>query len=126
MAEVEYVKCKTGFDKVAHTMEKCKGDTFFQRLQTVGAFLNECQSKTDMVQDMKVEANEQPLQNNNGKRKLQMDKKLNTWLIETDGTKKAISCCEIAEQYDSYEKGIIKRLRTGIDSGADISTVELN
>jgi len=27
--------------------------------------------------------------NNSGKRKVQMDKKLNTWIIEADGTKKA-------------------------------------
>jgi len=64
--------------------------------------------------------------NNSGKRKVQMDKKLNTWIIEADGTKKAISCREIAEQFDSYENGIIKRLRMGIDSGADISTIELD
>ena len=70
---------------------------------------------------------EQPLQNGNGdNRKLMMDKKLRTWLVEADGTKKPISCREIAEQFDSYEKGIIRRLRAGIDSGADISTVELN
>ncbi len=64
--------------------------------------------------------------NGNGGRKLQMDRKLRTWLIEAEGTKKEISCREIAEQYDSSQKGIIKRLRAGIDSGADFSTVELN
>ena len=93
----------------------------------------------------KVEANEQPLtsldwlstplEGGNGKRRLQMDKKLNTWLVEADGTRKAISCREIAMQFDSFEgavdapsdeKGIIKQLRAGIECGADISTVELD
>jgi hypothetical protein len=91
-------------------------------------FLEECYKRIDAMRAEKQanEANEQPLESSNGKRKLQMDKKLRTWLIEVDGTKKEISCREIATQYDSYEKGIIKRLRAGIDSGADISTVELN
>ena len=74
-----------------------------------------------------VEANEQPLENSNGKRKLQMDNKLRTWLIEADGTKKEISCREICEQFESKTNPrIVTRLRAGIDSGADISTVELN
>jgi len=70
-----------------------------------------------------VEANEMPLENGNGKRKLQMDKKLRTWLIDSNGTRKAISCREICEKFDS---NIVTRLRAGIDSGADISTVELD
>ena len=57
------------------------------------------------------------------KRKLQMDKKLKTWLVEADGTKKAISCREICEQFDG---NIVMQLRSGIDSGGDISTVELD
>ncbi len=61
--------------------------------------------------------------NGDGKRKLQMDKKLNTWLIEADGTKKEISCREICEQFDG---NIVMQLRSGIDCGGDISTVELN
>lgn len=73
-----------------------------------------------------IEANELPPQSADGKRRLQMDKKFRTWLIEADGTQKPMSCREIAEQFDSYEKGIITRLRAGIDSGADISTVELD
>lgn len=52
-----------------------------------------------------------------------MDKKLKTWLIESNGTKKAISCREICLDYDS---NIVTKLRAGIDSGADISTVELD
>jgi hypothetical protein len=90
-------------------------------------FLEKCHEVINQVRESKkaVEANEMPLQTE-VKRKLQMDKKLRTWLVEADGTKKDISCREIATQYDSYEKGIIKRLRAGIDSGADISTVELN
>ena len=75
-----------------------------------------------------IEANDQPLQNDNGdKRKLMMDKKLKTWLIETDGTKKEISCREICEQFESkLNPSIVTRLRAGIDDGADISIVELD
>jgi hypothetical protein len=84
-----------------------------------------------------VFANEQPLESScvrcvdttpsTGKRKLQMDKKLRTWLVEADGTKKEISCREICEQFESKTNPrIVTRLRAGIDSGADFSTVELN
>ena len=58
-----------------------------------------------------------------GKRKLQMDAKLRTWLIEPDGTKTEISCREICEQFNG---NIVMQLRSGIDAGGDISTVELN
>ena len=57
------------------------------------------------------------------KRKLQMDAKLKTWLVEPDGTKKEISCREICEQFDG---NIVMQLRSGIDAGGDISTVELD
>ena len=56
-------------------------------------------------------------------RKLQMDKKLRTWLIEPDGTKKEISCREICETFNG---NIVMQLRAGIDCGGDISTVELD
>ena len=59
----------------------------------------------------------------NGKRKLQMDSKLRTWLIEADGTKKDFSCREICEEFNG---NIVMQLRAGIDSGGDISTVELD
>ena len=85
------------------------------------------------VRDDKVEAKqeglspqitiEMPLQKPEGKRKLQMDSKLRTFLIETDLTSKAISCREICEKFES---NIVTRLRAGIDSGADLSTVELD
>ena len=88
-------------------------------------FIEKCREAIQKVRDDKVEANEQPLEGSNGKRKLVMDKKLRTWLVE-DGTKKSISCREIAERFDSFEKNIIKQLRIGIDSGADISTFELD
>ena len=71
-----------------------------------------------------VEANEHPLEGSNGKRKLQMDKKFRTWLVDADGSKKKISCREICEQFE--DSSIITRLRAGIDSGADFSTVEIN
>jgi len=58
-----------------------------------------------------------------GKRKLQMDKKLMTWLVEVDGTKTEISCREICEQFNG---NIVMQLRAGIDCGGDISTVELD
>jgi hypothetical protein len=89
-------------------------------------FLERCQEAIEKVRAEKksIEVNEQPLENSDGKRQLQMDKKLNTWLIEADGTKKAISCREICEQFN--DGSIITRLRTGIDSGADVATVELD
>jgi hypothetical protein len=94
-------------------------------------FLEECYKRIDAMRALNdekvVEANDLPLQNGNGKRKLQMDKKLRTWLVEADGTKKEISCREICEQFESKQNpSIVTRLRAGIDSGADISTVELN
>jgi hypothetical protein len=92
-------------------------------------FLDQCQEAIAKVRESKqaVEANEQPLENGNGKRKVQMDKKLRTWLVEADGTKKEISCREICETFESKQNpSIVTRLRAGIDSGADISTVELN
>ena len=102
------------------------------------AFIAKCRQAINKVREKKksTEANEMPLENSNGKkvmgqslpfRKLQMDKKLNTWLVEADGTKKAISCREICEQFESKENSrIVTRLRAGIDSGADISTVEID
>jgi hypothetical protein len=91
-------------------------------------FLEECGKLLDAMRaEKQVEANEQPLQNSNGKRKLQMDKKLRTWLVEADGTKTEISCREICEQFESKQNpSIVTRLRAGIDSGADISTVEID
>ena len=85
-------------------------------------FLAKCREAIQKVRDDKVEANEMPLQKECS-RKLQMDKKLRTWLIEADGTKQEISCREICEKFES---NIVTRLRAGIDSGADISTVELD
>jgi hypothetical protein len=62
-----------------------------------------------------------------GKRKLQMDKKLRTWLVEADLTSKEISCREICEQFESKTNPrIVTRLRASIDSGADFSTVEID
>jgi hypothetical protein len=92
------------------------------------AFLEQCKEAIEKVRaEKQIEANEQPLQNGNDKRKLQMDKKLRTWLIEASGTKKEISCREICEQFESKQNPrIVTRLRAGIDSGADISTVELD
>ena len=91
-------------------------------------FIDRCKEAIEQVRaENKVEANEQPLEDGNGKRKLQMDKKLRTWLVESDGTKKAISCREICEQFESKQNpSIVTRLRAGIDDGADISTVELD
>jgi hypothetical protein len=91
-------------------------------------FLEECGKLLDAMRaEKQVEANEQPLMKTDGKRKLQMDKKLRTWLVEADGTKQEISCREICEKFESKQNpSIVTRLRAGIDSGADISTVELN
>ena len=88
-------------------------------------FIAKCQEAIAQVRAEKntVEANEQPLEGGNGKRQLQMDKKLRTWLIEADGSKKKISCREICEQFN--DGSLVTRLRAGIDDGADISTVEL-
>ena len=81
------------------------------------AFLDRCKEAIEHQND-----------NSNGdKRKLMMDKKLRTWLFETDGTKTEISCREICEQFESKQNpSIVTRLRAGIDDGADISTVELD
>ncbi len=88
-------------------------------------FIDRCREAIQKVRDDNtVEANELPMEGSNGKRKLQMDKKLRTWLIEADGTKKAISCREICEKFS--DGSIVTRLRAGIDSGADISTVEID
>jgi len=91
-------------------------------------FLEQCQEAIAKVRaEKQVEANDLPLQNSNGKRKVQMDKKLNVWILEADGTKTKTSCREICEQFESKQNpSIVTRLRAGIDSGADISTVELN
>jgi hypothetical protein len=91
-------------------------------------FLDRCREAINKVRDDKaVEVNELPLEGNNHKRKIQMDKKLRTWLIETDLTSKPISCREICETFESEKNPrIVTRLRAGIDSGADISTVELD
>ncbi len=90
-------------------------------------FLEKCREVIEQVRAEKsIEANEMPLQTE-VKRKLQMDKKLRTWLVESDGTKKEISCREICEQFESKTNPrIVTRLRAGIDSGADFSTVELS
>jgi len=91
-------------------------------------FIDRCKEAIEKVRaEKKVEANEQPLEGDNGKRKIQMDKKLRTWLIEADGTKKEISCREICEQFENKQNpSIVTRLRAGIDDGADISIVELD
>jgi hypothetical protein len=91
-------------------------------------FLGQCREAIAQVRENKntVEANEMPSQAE-GIRKLQMDKKLRTWLVEADGSKKEISCREICETFESKQNpSIVTRLRAGIESGADISTVELD
>ena len=93
-------------------------------------FVSKCKEAIAKVKDEKksIEANDQPLQKDNGdKRKLMMDKKLKTWLVESDGTKKEMSCREICEQFESKQNpSIVTRLRAGINDGADISTVEID
>ncbi len=84
-------------------------------------FIAKCKQAEAEVEDTIEDVDDTPT-NGDGKRKLQMDKKLNTWLIEADGTKKDFSCREICEQFDG---NLVMRLRSGIDSGGDISTVEL-
>ena len=85
-------------------------------------FIAKCKQAEAEVEDTIEDVDDTPT-NGDGKRKLQMDKKLNTWLIEPDGTKKPFSCREICEQFDG---NIVMQLRAGIDSGGDISTVELD
>lgn len=58
---------------------------------------------------------------NNGIKRLEMDKNLQTWLVE-NGNRKEISCREICMEYDGKN---VTRLRAEIDGGADIATVEL-
>ena len=93
------------------------------------AFIERCKQAIDEVREEKksVEANELPPQNGDGNRQIQMDKKFRTWLVETDGTKKEISCRDICETFENKTNPrIVTRLRAGIDSGADLSTVELD
>jgi len=88
-------------------------------------FIDRCKEAIQKVRDDNtIEANDQPLEGGNGKRQLQMDKKLRTWLIESDGTKKKISCREICEQFN--DGSLVTRLRACIDDGADIGIVELD
>jgi len=120
-------------------VSKCKEAIAKVRDEDVGLspdrrFVN---SDNHTITTKSIEANDQPLQNDNGdKRKLMMDKKFRTWLVESDGTKTEISCREICETFESKQnpsrkpKGvgelIVPRLRAGIDDGADISIVELD
>jgi len=115
--ERDYIKGRTGYDIQSN---KYVGPMPLNDNE----FIEKCNEAIAKVRDEKaVDANELPPMNGNGKRKLQMDSKLRTWLIDSDGTKKSISCREICIDYDS---NIVTRLRAGIDSGADISTVELD
>lgn len=77
------------------------GDEFVEKCKVLS---NEVESN-----DNSIEAAELPPMNGGGKRKVQMDKKLNTWIIEADGTKKEISCREICETFN--DGSIITRLR---------------
>jgi len=124
------------FDELYHNGNGAVDATFLPK--TSEEFVKRCKDAIDKVRASKeVEAveesahfrplNEQPLESDNGKRKLQMDKKLRTWLVESDLTSKEISCREICEKFESEKNpNIVTRLRAGIDSGADISTVELD
>lgn len=99
--------------------------------KTAEEFIEKCKEALKRVRLEQVsETNPELSNNDNGngdKRKIQMDRKLHTWLIKADGTKKKISCAEICQQFESKQNPkIISRLRQGIDSGADISTIELN
>jgi hypothetical protein len=94
-------------------------------------FIAKCKEAIAKVRDEEksIEANELPLESGvtDGRRRLQMDRKLRTWIVEPNGVKKPISCREICEQFESKQNpSIVTRLRAGIDDGADISTVELN
>ena len=91
-------------------------------------FLAKCQEAIEKVRAEKntVEANEQPLEGGNGKRQIQADQKRNIWIIESDGRKVKTTWKDVATEYDSYGKNIITRLKMGLDSGCDISMVELD
>ena len=68
------------------------GESPVEMPETATEFSQVCQETMEKVtDDNMVDANEMPLSNDNGKRKIQMDKDLKTWLVESDGTKKAIS-----------------------------------
>ena len=118
--------------------EWCKRDAQIERdpkctnnwSRNSAVFMDRCKEAIQKVRaEKEIDVNELPpapmvSSSDNGKRTIQMDKNLNTWLIEADGTKTEISCREICERFN--DGSIITRLRTGIDSGADISTVELD
>ena len=91
---------------------------------TESEFVERCKElESDVVDDDPAPMVEGAQMDGDGKRKLQMDAKLRTWLVEADGTKTGISCREICEQFDG---NIVMQLRFGIDAGGDISTVELD
>ena len=128
ITESEFVeRCK---ELEAATVEDTADDNSEKPLRRFTAFIVDESATAPMVE---VEcaadgnANGKHLQgaqmDGNGKRKLQMDSKLRTWLIEADGTKKDFSCREICEEFNG---NIVMQLRAGIDSGGDISTVELD
>ena len=89
-------------------------------------FIDRCKEAIEKVREEKksIEANEMPSEKSEGVRKLQMDSKLKTWLVESNGLRKPISCREICETFE--DSSLVTRLRQGIDSGADISTVEID
>ena len=108
ITESEFIaKCKQAESEVEDNSEK--------PLRRFTAFIVDESATAPMVEVSQMDGN--------GKRKLQMDAKLRTWLVETDGTKTEISCREICEQFDG---NIVMQLRSGIDAGGDISTVELD
>ena len=91
---------------------------------TESEFVERCKQAEAEVEDtIDDNSDDDAPTNGDGKRKLQMDKKLRTWLVEADGTKTEISCREICEQFAGR---FVTQLRAGIDSGGDISTVELD
>lgn len=104
-------KCK----QAEATVEDTTDDNSEKPLRRFTAFIVDESATAPMVEGAQMDGD--------GKRKLQMDTKLRTWLVELDGTKTEISCREICEQFNG---NIVMQLRSGIDAGGDISTVELD
>jgi hypothetical protein len=110
------------FDQLYHGIDDDATDTV-EVPTTVDDFVNECkQAEADVVDDTTVD-DDTPT-NGDGKRKLQIDKKRNIVLIESDGMKKPMTFKEVSLTFGG---DVIMRLTQGIQlCGADISTVELD
>ncbi|MBC8458469.1 MAG: hypothetical protein H8D67_10790 [Deltaproteobacteria bacterium] len=92
-------------------------------LGTMDEFVERCKEMESEVDDPAPMVDLAPA-NCDGKRKLQIDRKRNIVLIESDGIQKPMTFIEVSRTFGG---DVIMRLTQGIQlCGADISTVELD